>query len=172
MRSTPLSLFLLGLAACGVDPITADNLDDGWKASIGWPDADPDAASTGLISDPGAISGEFTSLLYGGECVVTWQMTGNRTDCSDCEFAFEVELDPIVDPCGAGYSTRGHLMLRRGYLYFDYRSLSAYTLEGNLVTWDSRAGGSVDEPDYYGYYEYYYDYYTSDYYGQATFLAR
>lgn len=171
MLSAPRTIILVALTGCGVAPITADTLDNGWKEQIGWPEAAAEGTEPVIITDPGAISGEYSSTLYGGECVVTWSMQGERSDCSGCDFAFYVEMQPIEDDCGAGYTTRGTFMLSRGYVYFDYRRLTPYDLSGNTLTWDSRADDTGDDEPY-GYYEYYYDYYGNDYYGLATFLAR
>jgi|GEM_PF-5745071 len=169
MRTLFLTALPLLAIGCGEPSITADGLESSWKESIGWPELDPDFEES-IVTDPQAITGEFTASRYSGECYTTWAFEGDRTDCYDCEFAFYVSLDPIADTCGYGYTTRGTFFVNNGYVYFDYTRMASVDQIGNSLQWDSRDDDGGDEP--YGYYEYYYDYYSTDYYGSATLLAR
>ncbi|MBO86212.1 MAG: hypothetical protein CL927_12710 [Deltaproteobacteria bacterium] len=165
-----LALLILG---CEPDPITADTLDKDWVDAIGWPEEASDAAPTAIITDPGAISGELSALLYGSECAVTWSVDGERTTCRDCEFAFDVLLDVVADPCGAGSAVAVTLSLGSGSVYVNDYRLASYDRIGNTITFNSlEDSGDTPEPYYYGYYDDYYYSSPNDYYGRLTLLAR
>lgn len=162
---------VLTLGGCVEDAPSADGLDAGWKEDIGWPEADPNAAASVQVTDPGRMAGTFTIELYGGECRTTWTMDGTRTDCRDCDYAFQVELDPVDDGCGYG-RWDAQMQVANGFIYLNYNRMASVEVIGNVLTWDSRDGD--DEPyGYDGYYgEYYYGYYSTVYYGTGTLYAR
>jgi hypothetical protein len=170
MRARTALAIVLTTTGCQTEPITADTLDAAWRESIGWPEVDPDASVSTIIDNPGAITGELSTLAGGGSCLVTWSMTGESIDCRDCEYGFSVDLEVVEDTCGLGAAVGITFSMNRGYVYANYNRLASYIRTGNNIIFDSRTD-SMDDPDVPYDYDYYYGY-TYDYYGSATLLAR
>jgi hypothetical protein len=162
------ALFFVG---CGNEPITADLLDPDWKNDAGWPVASTGDTTPSTITDPSGTVGELTASLSDDDCIVTWSVDGDRTSCSDCEFAFDILMEVVEDTCGMGSTFRGTLEIGHGAVYFLDTRLASYERIGNAIVFDSREDGS-DSTEPYDYYDdYYYGPSSVAYYGTLNLLA-
>ena len=174
MRTLHLTCLLV-LPAC-IAPWAgppSDDLDKSWMEDIAAnhvPTGDGSEFAGAPVEDPTGIEGLYQLSYDDGACIVRYDMEGTRTECSGCDYAFDVNFELSLDDCSMGVATSSsRLEFRRDRLYVDGMYVAAFTVDGPHVDW--YGSGSYGGYDYYGYYyDEYYGGSSAVYYGRALLL--
>ncbi|HCH66232.1 MAG TPA: hypothetical protein DFR83_25740 [Deltaproteobacteria bacterium] len=116
---------------------------------------DSTSTTEDVEGDPTYGSG-LHSVIIQSTCVFAWDLEGPATDCSDCTYAFDVDLrfNSSLSDCSGGIDFSGVLAFRDGsaYLADDYVGQASYS--SSEVRWAtagyiSGAGGGFYAYDGY-----------------------